>query len=148
MPNEYDIARADYEKFLMELSTTEERCKEAHKAFIYELASPLCEGLYRRESFIEGDGLFTAIELHAPVPVEDSDCVRYAVIAVACGPENEWTQAGLIANHSPSPNAIFKPVAAGYFAFFASQLIKKGDEITVNYRQVHQELYPNVNRSR
>ena len=54
-----------------------------------------------------------------------------------------WTQLGRFANHSAQPSANVRASMNG-LVLHASRLLQKGDEVTVNYREVRRALESNL----
>lgn len=127
--------RADYSLFVAEIGLTEDDMEAVRLSIEYDKFAPLPEPLYRRESLIHGDGLFTTKAFAGPIERVDGNWTCTCV--GCCYGAGEFTLAGAIMNHGLDPNAMVQPFAHGLF-IFATKKIEIGEEITVNYRQMRE----------
>lgn len=112
----------DWNKFLEELGLTQETMDEAAKT----LPTPIKEedpSYFVSDSPIGGKGVFAKKDMNGFLGKLRSG--------------NDWYVAGRYANHSPTPNAI--PVRFGDELAMVGE-VKKGEEITLNYRDVRKLL--------
>lgn len=117
-------ARHDFERFLIEYGFSRELVQAITENTADQV--PMPEGFNRielRQSVIQGIGMFakqaiSADELLAPVRLGGMR-----------------TPAGRYTNHSPRPNAYFKPQPNGDLMLLANQTIETDEEITIDYRQ-------------
>ncbi len=115
--------RRDYQKFLREYGLTDERVKAISHNRSDHVDVKL-SGVEIKASPIEGMGMFAT---RAYIPGSQ-------IIAARIGTCR--TLAGRLINHSCKANVVFVPLADGSLMVTAIRQIKRGEELTVDYRQV------------
>ncbi|HEY8709889.1 MAG TPA: SET domain-containing protein [Burkholderiaceae bacterium] len=124
-PSEDDLdrVRADYRLFLVEYGLTESQVQAIVADMSDHIELPEPHGLYVAESRIHGVGTFASREFNP------GDVIATARL------DGKRTSAGRRTNHSPDANCRFEKSATGDLLMVASQRIRQGCELTVDYRQ-------------
>lgn len=112
--------REDFGLFLKEMGLSVLAMDQAKARMPDPIPSPVIRVL---QSEIEGVGAFSTCDYGA------NEMICFAMIS------DSWTEAGRYANHSSSPNGEILPTRGGLKLSSLSP-IEKGEEITVNYRNV------------
>lgn len=121
------LARDDYARFLEEYSLTQTQVTALVENEADQMSMPSgINTLERRESVIEGEGLFACQDF------ADGDLIAPVRIG------DRRTPAGRYINHSSRPNCRFVAMPNGDLLAHACVSIRHGDEVTVDYRQAMQ----------
>ncbi|HDR8950751.1 TPA: SET domain-containing protein-lysine N-methyltransferase [Burkholderia vietnamiensis] len=117
-------ARADYQRFLAEYGLSQELVTLLVEHEADQIPMPLeFDAIERRASPIEGDGMFATRDIAA------DEFIAPARIG------NNRTPAGRYINHSCHSNVVFKTDGTGGLGVWATRAIRRGDEVTIDYRQ-------------
>jgi hypothetical protein len=117
-------ARHDFERFLIEYGFSRELVQAITENTADQI--PMPEGFNRielRQSVIQGIGMFA----------KQAICVDELLAPARIA--GMRTPAGRYTNHSPRPNAYFKPQSNGDLMLLTKQTIAADEEITIDYRQ-------------
>lgn len=114
-------ARADFEQMLVDLDVTAEQVRNQSEE-MSDRCDELDARLYLDESPIEGAGLFAAVDLNPGDSFLARSIMQYR------------TDVGRFANHSGVPNTAMELRALGAIALVVLEPIKKGAELTCDYR--------------
>lgn len=119
-----EVVLSDYDKVLSEYGFTAEQVRAECENAADQIPMPEgYEHLEVRASEISGNGMYSQLnhiagEFIAPVRVGGMR-----------------TTAGRFVNHSPMPNCFFSRSDDGDLFLFASKMINKGSELTIDYRE-------------
>lgn len=116
--------RADYTRFLAEYGLTQDFVTRLVENTADQIPMPAAiRSLELRESPIEGRGMFAMHD------IADGELIAPARLG------DKRTPAGRHINHSRKPNSMFSPMPNGDLMLYAIEPIRRGDEVTIDYRQ-------------